>query len=397
LPKPYLFKRASGAFVRFLIPADLRPAFQRDFLVRRLFETEPDAQRLAAARMGAALCAWFVRLRRGEAMDKDAFLKSLAAKARRGETSDLIIGQAVGRDGTQYTNVRIDTPADAALFRQLTQGAATVHIPGLETTLALPALSAPPMSTSPLLSTAINDYKRERDGKRDPRGELNVANILSVFLALTGDIRIHLVQRQHVLDFEDAIKLWPSNARKRKAFKDLSVADILKLVKRNVRSGDADYDRLSDRSREKYRDTLAAFFNYLENTNQLFKAPTKRGLRQGEHRIRKAQERRPFTDDELKCVFDPVTYAQWSAGKPHHFWGPWLALYSGGRVNEVAQLYVDDIETIHGVAGFRVRNARNDQHIKTKSSIPRLPAAMALALFSQSVCLSAVDSPAYAI
>jgi hypothetical protein len=114
------------------------------------------------------------------------------------------------------------------------------------------------------------------------------------------------------------------------------------------------------------------------NSEQLEKAPTAKVKRQSEHRIVKTQIRRPYKDEELLRIFDPATFLPWAAGKPHHFWGPWVALYSGARLNEVAQLYCDDVETFTGIPGFHVRNARPDQHIKTGSSCRFIPLAQAV-------------------
>ncbi len=52
-----------------------------------------------------------------------------------------------------------------------------------------------------------------------------------------------------------------------------------------------------------------------------------------------------------------------------------LGLYSGARVNEVAQLQVDDIATVDGVPGFYVRVVARGQRIKGKHSRGFVPLA----------------------
>ena len=67
-----------------------------------------------------------------------------------------------------------------------------------------------------------------------------------------------------------------------------------------------------------------------------------------------AEARRPFSDEELKTLFDPKTYLPWAKTAPHYWWGPILGLYTGGRVNEIAQLKVADIVERHGQWGIDI-------------------------------------------
>ncbi len=65
----------------------------------------------------------------------------------------------------------------------------------------------------------------------------------------------------------------------------------------------------------------------------------------------------------------------WASKYPHRWFGPMLGLYSGARVNEVAQLQVDDIATVDGVPGFYVRVVARGQRIKGKHSRRFIPLA----------------------
>ena len=83
----------------------------------------------------------------------------------------------------------------------------------------------------------------------------------------------------------------------------------------------------------------------------------------------------PFTDAELKVIFDPVEFPKWASKYPHCWFGPILGLYSGARVNEIVQLRLDDIETIDGVPGFFVRQGSKGQSVKNKNSCGFVPLA----------------------
>lgn len=83
---------------------------------------------------------------------------------------------------------------------------------------------------------------------------------------------------------------------------------------------------------------------------------------------------RPFTHDELKVVFG-AGFLRWASKYPHRFWGPILGLYSGARVNEVAQLRAADVMHVDGVAGFLVTTRGEGNKVKNTSSLRFVPLA----------------------
>jgi integrase len=59
-------------------------------------------------------------------------------------------------------------------------------------------------------------------------------------------------------------------------------------------------------------------------------------------------------------------------GRSYQFWLPILALYTGCRLEELAQLYLDDIQQADGVWVIDINN-QGDKKIKTPSSLRRIP------------------------
>lgn len=88
----------------------------------------------------------------------------------------------------------------------------------------------------------------------------------------------------------------------------------------------------------------------------------------------------PFTDAQLQAIFDPVAFPAWAKKYPHRWFGPILRLYSGARVKEITQLCVGDIDTIDGIPGFFVRDARRTEH-QEQEQPPLRPTGAARALF----------------
>lgn len=81
-----------------------------------------------------------------------------------------------------------------------------------------------------------------------------------------------------------------------------------------------------------------------------------------------------FTPNELKTIFNPSYYPRKNnIYYPYRFWIPLIALYSGMRLNEICQLYVDDIKNHNNVWYFSITDERDDQHLKNKPSKRNVP------------------------
>jgi integrase len=68
----------------------------------------------------------------------------------------------------------------------------------------------------------------------------------------------------------------------------------------------------------------------------------------------KADQRRAFSNDELRVVFDPDTFAVSKQYSPYMFWLPLIGLHTGMRINEIAQLELRDIDNFDDIACFNV-------------------------------------------
>lgn len=84
-----------------------------------------------------------------------------------------------------------------------------------------------------------------------------------------------------------------------------------------------------------------------------------------------AENYEPFTGDELRKIFEPNAYAKFNS-KPHFFWVPLLALFSGARIEELSQLDIDDIVVKDGIPCIDI-NDRDDKELKNKASIRIVP------------------------
>lgn len=79
---------------------------------------------------------------------------------------------------------------------------------------------------------------------------------------------------------------------------------------------------------------------------------------------------KPFTDDELKAIFQPQLLSE--AQRPADFWLPMLGLFTGGRISELAQLDIADIQQHDGIWAISI-NGDGDKSLKTLAATRLIP------------------------
>lgn len=374
MPKPLLLARPSGVYARFLVPKDLRALVGSRFLVRPLHAPFGDVARLVAARMGMALSQAFQALRQGQAVDIDEVLR----RVRRNGVQQLILKGITFPNGAGVTEVEIKTPEDMAFWRETLEKMASAD--PVESIGLLPEhfllkqqevhakREATDRSVGPSLSKAIENHLTDlTNAKLQPKTVLESRHTLRLFAGVVGeDLPVSELSQDHVREFFSAIRWWPSNASKRPAYRGMPVLEVMALAKANDEPEPAAW------TIKKHRQRLSVFFISLVEAKRLDVNPLAgvRAVATPDEEDRGS----PFTDNELGAIFGSA-FVPWASKYPHRWFGPMLGLYSGARVNEVAQLRVDDIATVDGVPGFYVRVVANGQRIKSKHSRRFVPLA----------------------
>lgn len=88
----------------------------------------------------------------------------------------------------------------------------------------------------------------------------------------------------------------------------------------------------------------------------------------------------PFKVEELQKIFEPSAYLKYVSGNPARFWLPLLSLYTGARIEEVAQLHKSDLSSPQGIRILHINDLDNKK-LKSKAGkrfVPIHPVLWAL-------------------
>lgn len=127
---------------------------------------------------------------------------------------------------------------------------------------------------------------------------------------------------------------------------------------------------MTNKTVNNYNETLSAVFNFGLKNKFVDEQPFKGLILE----VGKDSERsRIFKPSELQTYVNYLIDL-YVPETPETTWLPLIMMYSGMRCNEIAQLYLDDIQVRDGINYFRlVENKARNQKIKTESSVRDVP------------------------
>jgi len=184
-------------------------------------------------------------------------------------------------------------------------------------------------------------------------------SVAELMTRILGDLPVDLITRQDARKFREvALKLPP---RMNQLPEGQSLEQIIEVATTTI--------------------SLTTFNNYVKNLTTFFSYAIREGYCERNPfdglRVRQrgkvSEERSVFTEDDLRRLFSKQVYASANSTQPHKYWLPLLGLYTGARLNELCQLYLDDVVCINGIDCLHIRATRPDQKLKTVTSERLVP------------------------
>lgn len=186
-----------------------------------------------------------------------------------------------------------------------------------------------------------------------------------IVLELLNKAKLKDVRRADAERIRYQLKSFPANSKKLPDFKGLTNLQILSLNQKVKKRG------LSESSIKDYVQKLSSFFEWCLQNEHTDVNPFK-SLKFKKTR-KDSDSKNHYTTEQLRKIFSNDIFTKKTFKHPYQYWLPLLAIYTGARLNELCQLYTDDIARLDGVWCIRVRSARPDQRLKNLNSERVIP------------------------
>lgn len=234
------------------------------------------------------------------------------------------------------------------------------------------------------LSAGIAKYKevqRQEDITATTLAKYDL--FLDEFLELVGDKPVASLVRDDIREYRSVIHRLPKNRTRVKEYKDKSVKQLLAMTIPTAHL-------MTSGTIENRFVTVSSLLNWLadEYTSTLpHLAQLKKAL-EVDSRAPVTVKKRPYTDDELRLLFDYEVYTSKKMKKSWQYWLPLMGLLTGARLGELCQLLVTDIkqDEASGVWYFDINDEAEGKRLKSdaaKRLVPMHPALVELGLLNR--------------
>ncbi|QDM27555.1 site-specific integrase [Tardiphaga sp. vice304] len=195
--------------------------------------------------------------------------------------------------------------------------------------------------------------------------------ILLLFVDFVGATsHVSAINKKAVRNWKHKLALWPVKALSIKAFDGLSFVKIIEANAIHKRP------TISQNTINKYLSAIAGFAEWLLN-HEYIEQDAMRGMFLSVDDERKGSS---FSDSQLKTIFHSPLFKTCAGDGSEHlhgeiavrdwrYWIPYICLYTGARLGEIAQLLTADVRLLHGVWIFHItREGSISKSTKTAGS-----------------------------
>ncbi len=343
----YLWKNRYGIFYfRFVIPHTLRYAFNERREIRLTLSTANRKEAIVRARsLMVELETRITSLMTDQDLSKGDFIQVINMK-------NVVLGP-----GRSVESIVIEAPTpeqEAQIARQLLHP----HPPHLQ---LVEAISEPEI-TGPLLSTVIDEYCQEHIALKKWETKTVVENrtVFNLLVRILGDVPFASLKYPELRGYKQTLLKLPPNLNKVARYRDKTIEEILAM------------DNVEGMA-------VNTINRHLVRTASLFKWAQKHGYTDVNyaegHTVGKdkkpSEERHAFEFHELKLLFESQEYRN-GFEEAYRYWVPLIGLYSGARLEEICQLYIEDIR-VDGEIYFFDINDNHDKKLKNKNATRKVP------------------------
>ena len=227
------------------------------------------------------------------------------------------------------------------------------------------------------LNDVIEEYKRRQlqSGKWRPGTLRNHKPKIRTIKQVLGNRPVNQIPEGDVRKLAKLLELLPPGFARLKDYEDISNLLPKDLEGKHKKT-------LDSSTRRDYLNLAKSVFAYAKECGYIEKNPVLSGFIPPKKKNTRGRKL-PFDDPgDLEKIFNPKVYLNACKDKPSRFWVPLLALYTGCRLEEMCQLYTEDVKEIEGIWCLHIKGLTSaamdndeddDQMLKTGSASRVVP------------------------
>ncbi|EKN5106714.1 TPA: site-specific integrase [Yersinia enterocolitica] len=235
------------------------------------------------------------------------------------------------------------------------------------------------------LSWLCSEYVKHRSkGKVSESAISDIRNYFAFMIETMGDIQLEKLDRDFFRAYESKLRTIPANRNLVKAKYGVKTLD--ELIVKAAECGDK---LMTEESVRKYINGLYGAMKWAVDDGKLLKSPCENFFPRDDKDERDQDHTDVFESHVIQAVFSLPWFVAGTGERnaqrrfhqycPFHYWAPLLGLMTGARVNEIAQLLLDDVLADDGVyylnlesdseSGKKLKNANARRKIPIHSKL----------------------------
>lgn len=226
-----------------------------------------------------------------------------------------------------------------------------------------PAIPEPAKINLKPLSGVIEAYCENQKAESNWTSKTEAENraIFALWLRIVGDQPIEGYGYEQHRTYKATLLKLPSNINKSPRYKNKSIAEILALQDKPAATNTVNKNLIR----------IAALFKWAVKYGYTTLNPASGMTIKNPKRA--SEERNVFTDEDLRKLFHTPDYLNSTHRLSYMRWAPLIALYTGARINEIAQLHLADFIEVEGVQVISINNDAKGKKLKTKAGKRLIP------------------------
>lgn len=209
------------------------------------------------------------------------------------------------------------------------------------------------------LSFVVERYLEEKRKIVERKTLDEYEKCLALLISVIGDVYIGDVDRKLISDYKSKLLRLPSNMKKKAQYRNKTISELLLIEI-------TDDDLFNLESVKKYLTRASELFKFAVMNGYTDSNPAE-GMAVTKVAKRDFEKRDAYSIDELRILFFSSEYMEDKFTEPFQFWVPIIALYTGCRLEEICQLYLDDIKRINDIWVFDI-NEEGEKRLKNTTA-----------------------------